>query len=76
MQKAILTSRLVARRMWYSEHDPLSFIKQAAEDHPTWVVEDIKTEKYNDTTIITIIVIKICAFTELRRDGNDSILAD
>ena len=58
MQKAIITSSLIARRMWYSKQDPLSFIKQAVENHPTWEVEDTKTEQVNDTTIISEIVLK------------------
>jgi len=58
MQKAIITSSLIARRMWYSKQDPLSFVKQAVEAHPTWEVEDTKTEQVNDTTIISEIVLK------------------
>ena len=58
MQKAIITSNLIARRMWYSKQDPLSFVKQAAEAHPTWDVEDTKTGQYHDTKIITEIVLK------------------
>jgi len=58
MQKAIITSSLIARRMWYSKQDPLSFVKQAVENHPTWEVENTKTEQVNDTTIISEIVLK------------------
>jgi len=58
MQKAIITSSLIARRVWYSKQDPLSFVKQAVENHPTWGVENTKTEQVNDTTIISEIVLK------------------
>jgi len=58
MQKAIITSSLIARRMWYSKQDPLSFVKQAVENHPTWEVEDTKTGQVNYTTIISEIVLK------------------
>jgi len=58
MQKAIITSSLIAKRAWYDEQDPLSFVKQAVEAHPFWEVEDTKTGQYHNTTIITEIVLK------------------